>query len=33
MWIKQHYLYKCQLIKANADNEAIHNAFHDGGLG
>jgi len=29
MCIQQRYLHNCQLTKANADNEAIHNAFRN----
>jgi len=31
-WIQQRSLHRCQLTKANADNEAIHIAFRNGRL-
>jgi len=32
MRIQQRYLRNCQLTKANADNEATHNAIRNGWL-
>jgi len=31
-WIQQRKLHNYRLIKANHDDEALHNAFHNGWL-